>query len=58
MQMAISLRGGALGDPSFRLCSLNSTSSLHVSQNVVVPTSSSSSPVLPLVCNLDYAAPT
>ncbi|KAJ1429536.1 hypothetical protein SESBI_08308 [Sesbania bispinosa] len=51
MQMAISLRGGALGDSSFRLCSLaSSSSSLHVSQNVVVPTSSSS-PILPLIAS-------
>jgi len=56
MQMALLLRGGALGDSSFRLCSISSTSSsLHVSQNVVIPNSSSSSPILPLVC-LIYAA--
>lgn len=55
MQMALLLRGGALGDSSFRLCSLTSTSSsLHVSQNVVIP-NSTSSPILPLVC-LIYAA--
>ncbi|CAJ1950327.1 unnamed protein product [Sphenostylis stenocarpa] len=49
MQMAILLRGGALGDSSFRLCSLPSTS--YVSQNVAIPTSSSSSspPSLPLI---------
>ncbi|KAG5009105.1 hypothetical protein AAZX31_07G057700 [Glycine max] len=53
MQMAILLRGGALGDSSFRLCSLTSTSSLHVSQNVAIPTSSSSSSslVLPLIAS-------
>ncbi|KAG4938088.1 hypothetical protein AAZX31_16G026700 [Glycine max] len=50
MQMAILLRGGALGDSSFRLCSLTSTSSLHVSQNVAIPTSSSS-PILPLIAS-------
>jgi len=56
MQMAILLRGGALADSSFRLCSLPSTSSLHVSQNVVIPTSSSSSsPILPLVCLSGYS---
>ena len=51
--MAILLRGGALGDSSFRLCSLTSTSSLHVSQNVAIPTSSSSSSslVLPLIAS-------
>ncbi|KAL9304077.1 hypothetical protein ACSQ67_021340 [Phaseolus vulgaris] len=50
--MAILLRGGALADSSFRLCSLPSTSSLHVSQNVVIPTSSSSSsPILPLIAS-------
>ena len=48
--MAILLRGGALGDSSFRLCSLTSTSSLHVSQNVAIPTSSSS-PILPLIAS-------
>ncbi|XP_027335123.1 uncharacterized protein LOC113849419 isoform X2 [Abrus precatorius] len=59
MQMAILLRGGVLGDSCFRLCSLTSTSvSLHVSQNVVLPTSpssssssSSSSPILPLIAS-------
>ncbi|KAG5036891.1 hypothetical protein JHK86_017731 [Glycine max] len=53
MQMAILLRGGALGDSSFRLCSLTSTSSLHVSQNVAIPTSSSSSSslILPLIAS-------
>ncbi|BAT98045.1 hypothetical protein LR48_Vigan707s001400 [Vigna angularis] len=53
MQMATLLRGGALGDSSFRLCSLPSTSSLHVSQNVAIPTSSSSSssPILPLIAS-------
>lgn len=58
--MAILLRGGALGDSSFRLCSLTSTSSLHVSQNVAIPTSSSSSSslVLPLVCLSDYSGST
>ncbi|XP_020227746.1 uncharacterized protein LOC109808956 [Cajanus cajan] len=50
MQMAILLRGGALGDSTFRLCSLPSTSSLHVSQNVAIPTSSSS-PILPLIAS-------
>ncbi|XP_061349868.1 uncharacterized protein LOC133295088 [Gastrolobium bilobum] len=52
MQMAILLRGGALGDSSFRLYSLTSTSSssLHVSQNVVLPTSSSS-PIQPLIAS-------
>ncbi|TKY64031.1 hypothetical protein E2542_SST13921 [Spatholobus suberectus] len=51
MQMAILLRGGALGDSSCRLCSLTSTSSsLHVSQNVAIPTSSSS-PILPLIAS-------
>ncbi|KAL2336132.1 hypothetical protein Fmac_010578 [Flemingia macrophylla] len=50
MQMAILLRGGALGDSTFRLCSLPSTCSLHVSHNVAIPTSSSSSsPILPLI---------
>jgi len=50
--MALLLRGAALGDSSFRLCSLTSTSSsLHVSQNVVIP-NSSSSPILPLVWQL------
>lgn len=47
MQMAIFLRGGALGDSSFRLWSLTSPSSLHASHNVT-PTSSSS-PILPLI---------
>ncbi|RDY06666.1 hypothetical protein CR513_09326 [Mucuna pruriens] len=51
MQMAILLRGGALGDSSFRLCSLTSTSSsLHVSQNVAIHTSPSS-PILPLIAS-------
>ncbi|CAL5196000.1 unnamed protein product [Lathyrus oleraceus] len=51
MQMALLLRGGALGDSTFRLCSLTSTSSsLHVSQNVVIP-NSSSSPILPLIAS-------
>ncbi|RHN39785.1 hypothetical protein MtrunA17_Chr8g0347631 [Medicago truncatula] len=51
MQMALLLRGGALGDSSFRLCSLTSTSSsLHVSQNVVIP-NSTSSPILPLIAS-------
>jgi len=57
MQMAILLRGGTLADSSFRLCSLPSTSSLHVSQNLAIPTSSSSSsPTPPLVCLSDYSA--
>jgi hypothetical protein len=52
MQMALLLRGGTLGDSSFRLCSFTSTSSsLHVSQNVVIP-NSPSSPILPLVCRV------
>ncbi|KAK7389856.1 hypothetical protein VNO78_25152 [Psophocarpus tetragonolobus] len=50
MQMAILLRGGALGDSSFRLCSFTSTSSLYVSQNVAIPTSSSSL-ILPLIAS-------
>ncbi|XP_004510728.1 uncharacterized protein [Cicer arietinum] len=51
MQMALLLRGGTLGDSSFRLCSLTSSSSAsHVSQNVVIPTSSSS-PILPLIAS-------
>ncbi|KAK7292767.1 hypothetical protein RJT34_15620 [Clitoria ternatea] len=52
MQMAILLRGGAFGDSNFRLCSLSPTStssSLHFSQNVAMPTSSSSSPIPPLI---------
>ncbi|XP_058743914.1 uncharacterized protein LOC131616567 [Vicia villosa] len=50
MQMALLLRGGTLADSTFRLCSLTSTSSLHVSQNVVIP-NSSSSPILPLIAS-------
>ncbi|CAI8607631.1 unnamed protein product [Vicia faba] len=50
MQMALLLRGGALADSTFRLCSLTSTSSLHVSQNVVIP-NSSSSPTLSLIAS-------
>ncbi|CAK8560736.1 unnamed protein product [Lathyrus sativus] len=48
--MALLLRGGTLGDSAFRLCSLTSTSSSHVSQNVVIP-NSSSSPLLPLIAS-------
>ncbi|WJX92561.1 hypothetical protein P8452_74185 [Trifolium repens] len=51
MQMALLLRGGTFGDSSFRLCSFTSTSSsLHVSQNVVIP-NSPSSPILPLIAS-------
>ncbi|KAL1329126.1 hypothetical protein HN51_046257 [Arachis hypogaea] len=51
MQMAILLRGGTLGDSSFRLWSLTtspSSSSLHASKNSI-PSSSSSSAIPPLI---------